>query len=275
MADITPPERRAGRMGVMGAAFSAGFTTGPAIGGLLAQPSRGALGFQLPLLVAAAFAFASAAAVIFFVRESRPGRPEGRIPRARLSEALGHPVISRVMAISTIVVVGFAGIESTYGLWTEHRFGWGPRQIGLAFMVIGLLGAFCQGVLSGRLARRYGEARTLTAGLVFMGLGLVTQWLSPAWTVAMLGFALVCLGQSICFPNTTALISRSAPPHRQGEMLGLNMSGMALSRIGGPVLAGWLFSAVAPGAPFAFAALAILPGLWFAGQVRRRVLDVA
>jgi MFS family permease len=273
MADITPPEKRAGRMGIMGAAFSAGFTTGPAIGGLLAQPSRGPLGFQLPLFVAAGFAIASAIAVIVFVREHRPERvPMRPLKRvAPLSEAFAHPVIGRVILISAIVVIGFAGIEATYGLWTEARFGWGPRQIGLAFMVIGLLGAFCQGWLSGRLVRRYGEARTLTGGLVFMGLGLVTQWLSPVWLVAMAGFALVCVGQSICFPNTTALISRSAPPDRQGEMLGLNMSGMALSRIGGPVLAGQLFSLVSPGAPFAWAALLTLPGLWLAGEVRKRV----
>ena len=64
LADITPPEKRAGRMGIMAAAFSAGFSTGPAIGGFLAQPSRGALGFQLPLLVAAGFALASALAVV-------------------------------------------------------------------------------------------------------------------------------------------------------------------------------------------------------------------
>ena len=273
MADITPPEKRAGRMGIMGAAFSAGFTTGPAIGGLLAQPSRGALGFQLPLLVAAGFALASAVAVIVFVREHRP---EARLHRplrrlTGLKDAFAHAVIGRIMLISAIVVVGFAGIESTYGLWTEARFGWGPRQIGLAFMVIGLLGAFCQGWLSGRLVRRWGEPSTLTGGLVFMGLGLATQGLSPNWQVAVLGFALVCIGQSICFPNTTALISRAAPPERQGEMLGLNMSGMALSRIGGPVLAGWTFSAVAPGAPFAFAALMILPALWLAGEVRKRV----
>ena len=278
MADITPPDKRAGRMGIMGAAFSAGFTTGPAIGGLLAQPSRGALGFQLPLLVAAGFALASALAVVVFVRESRPD-PSTRAPqrprREGLKEALAHPVISRILAISFIVVVGFAGIEATYGLWTQARFGWGPRQIGLAFMVIGLLGAVCQGWLSGRLVRRYGEPRTLTGGLVFMGIGLVVQWLSPAWPVAVLGFALVCIGQSICFPNLTALISRAAPPDRQGEMLGLNMSGMALARIGGPVLAGQLFSLVAPGAPFAMAALLILPGLWFAGQVRRRVHPLA
>ena len=51
MADITPPEKRAARACTSRAAFSPGFTTGPAIGGLLAQPSRGA-GFQLPPLVA-------------------------------------------------------------------------------------------------------------------------------------------------------------------------------------------------------------------------------
>lgn len=278
MADITPPDKRAGRMGIMGAAFSAGFTTGPAIGGLLAQPSRGALGFQLPLLVAAGFAIASALAVVVFVRESRPEPSAHRMPqRSRiegLKEAWAHDVISRILAISFIVVVGFAGIEATYGLWTQARFGWGPRQIGLAFMGIGLLGAFCQGYLSGRLVRRYGEPRTLTGGLVLMGFGLVTQWLSPVWPVAMAGFALVCIGQSICFPNLTALISQAAPPDRQGEMLGLNMSGMALARIGGPVLAGELFT-LAIGAPFAVAALLILPGLYFAAQVRRRVHNIA
>ena len=277
LADITPPERRAGRMGVLGAAFSAGFTTGPAIGGLLAQPSRGALGFQLPLLVAAGFALASALAVVLFVRESRPpnAQPMKQVHAAGLREGFGHPIISRVVIISFIVVVGFAGIEATYGLWTEKRFGWGPRQIGLAFMVIGLLGAVCQGWLCGRLARQYGEARTLAYGLGFMGLGLCTQGLSPNWPVAMLGFALVCIGQSICFPNVSALISRAAPPDRQGEMLGLNMSGMALARIGGPVLAGQLFSLVAAGAPFAFSALMILPALWFAGQVVGRMPRLA
>ena len=187
-------------------------------------------------------AFASALAVVAFVRESRPDPASLKPQRPRiegLKEASAHPVIGRILAISLIVVVGFAGIEATYGLWTQVRFGWGPKQIGLAFMGIGLLGAFCQGYLSGRLVRRFGEPRTLTGGLVFMGLGLITQGLSPIWPVAIVGFALVCIGQSICFPNLTALISRAAPPDRQGEMLGLNMSGMALARIGGPVFAGF------------------------------------
>ncbi|HEX7947111.1 MAG TPA: MFS transporter [Phenylobacterium sp.] len=277
LADITPPEKRAGRMGIMGAAFSAGFTTGPAIGGYLAQPSRGALGFQLPLLAAAAFAGLSVLAVIFLVRETRaPAEPSAirQVRSARLTEGFGHPVISRVVMISFIVVIGFAGIEATYGLWTEKRFGWGPRQIATAFALIGILGAVCQGWLCGRLARRYGEAPTLTAGLVLMLIGISTQGLSPTWPVAIVGFAFVCVGQSLCFPNVSALISRSSPPDRQGEMLGLNMSGMALARIGGPMLAGWLF-VIATGAPFALSALLILPALWFAFSVIGKVPRLA
>jgi len=273
LADITPPEKRAGRMGIMSAAFSAGFSTGPAIGGLLAQPSRGALGFQLPLLVAAGFALASALAVILFVREHRAAavaNPAKRVKSARVREGFAHPIISRVVMISFIVVIGFAGIEATYGLWTEARFGWGPRQIGLAFMLVGVAGAFFQGVVNGRLARRFGEGRVLAAGLVFMGIGIATQGLAPTWPLAILGFLFVCFGQSICFPNVSALISRAAPPDRQGEMLSLNTRGMALARIVGPVMAGQAFSMIQPGAPFAISALLILPALWFAWEVVRR-----
>ena len=37
IADITPPESRSKRMGLIGAAFGIGFVLGPAIGGLLSQ----------------------------------------------------------------------------------------------------------------------------------------------------------------------------------------------------------------------------------------------
>ena len=247
--------------------------TGPAIGGLLvaaAGPGR-ARHTTTPLFVAAGFGLASALAVFLFVRETSPMTDAGSrgTPTARLQEALVHPVISRVLVIAFVVVSGFAGIEATYGLWTQTRFGWGPHQIGFAFMYVGALGAFCQGYLSGRLARRYGGPAVLCGALVCMFVGMLTQWAAPVWPVAMLGFGVVCLGQSLCVPNLTALISQATPPERQGEMLGLNMSSNALARIGGPIYAGQLFSLVSPGAPFLLTAALIVPALWFATQLRR------
>jgi MFS transporter, DHA1 family, tetracycline resistance protein len=277
LADITRPEDRAAKMGLMGSAFSLGFMIGPAIGGLLAHPELGTLGFQIPLFAAAGFGLASALAVAVFVRESRPEPKTGpRTPQIQvLREALAHPIIARVMIISFITVAGFAGIEATYGLWTEDRFGWGPRQIGFAFMAIGVLGAYCQAVLTGRLVRRHGEARVLTAGLIAMWFGMGFQFLSPTWHVAMVGFAFVCFGQSICFPCLTALISQETPPDRQGETLGLNMSNMALARIGGPIYAGQLFSLVNPGAAFVVTAILIMPATALALQIMRRTLRPA
>ncbi|MDP3855477.1 MFS transporter [Phenylobacterium sp.] len=273
MADITPPDQRAGRMGVMGSAFSLGFMTGPALGGLLAQPELGPIGFHIPLFAAAGFGLASALGVFLFVKETRPptgeSRPHGRPPALR--EAFAHPIISRVMIISFVIVSGFAGIEATYGLWTEARFGWGPREIGLAFMVIGVIGAFAQGMGAAILVRRFGEARVLIAGLSLMFIGMFVQFASFAWPMAVLGLAIVGFGQSICFPNLVGLISISTPPDRQGEMLGLNMSNNALARIGGPIYAGQLFSMVSPGAPFALGCILILPALVLAFQVLKRV----
>ena len=181
-----------------------------------------------------------------------------------------NPVIVRVMIVSLIVVSGFAGIEATYGLWTQARFGWGPPQIGLCFMLTGGCGAILQGLATGRLVRRFGAITVLTAGVAFIGLGMSTQGFSPAWPVAVGGLFLVTLGQSLTFPNISALISQSAPPVRQGEMLGLNMASNALARVIGPV-AGTALFVVSHAAPFVAGALLTLPALALVRAVARRM----
>ena len=204
LADVTPAEKRPGRMGILGAAFSMGFVTGPGIGGLLARPQDGAEGFRLPLLAAAALAGAAALGVLVFVRETRAAHHAVTPPTPRLAslaEAFGHPIIGRVLVMSFIVVSGFAGIEATYGLWTQARFGWGPRQIGFAFMATGVTGAVFQGLITGALARRFGGARVLVVGLALVGCGMVVQLVSPAWPVAMAGSSPCPLASPSPFPT--------------------------------------------------------------------------
>jgi MFS family permease len=274
VADVTPAEHRPSRMGHLGAAFSMGFVTGPALGGLLAKPSAGTAGFELPLLVAGALAAFAALGVFLFVRETRDPAHAARPQRPRretLAEAMSHPVIARVLIAAFIVVSGFAGIEATYGLWTQARFGWGPRQIGFAFMAIGVTGAVAQGLVTGVLARRFGAAKVLIWGLALVGTGMLVQMISPNWPTAMAGLFTVAFGQSLTFPNISALISQSAPPERQGEVLGLNMAGNCLARIGGPIWATAAFAHISIGAPFATGAALIVPGLIMARQVSARV----
>ena len=63
VADVTPPEQRAGRMGLIGAAFGLGFIVGPGLGGLLTREDMGSFGYQLPIFTAAGLCVLAAVAI--------------------------------------------------------------------------------------------------------------------------------------------------------------------------------------------------------------------
>src|SRR6185369_8251368 len=73
IADVTPPEKRAGAFGMVGAAFGLGFVIGPALGGVLGNVDP-----RLPFWVAGGMALLNAAYGLFVLPESLP--PEKRAP---------------------------------------------------------------------------------------------------------------------------------------------------------------------------------------------------
>ena len=273
IADVTPPDRRSGRMALLGAAFNVGFIVGPALGGLLAHPSAGHIGFRIPLMVCSALSATCVVGIVLFVRESRVRThtfTEQASRWAVLGNAFATPAIVRPMLVTLLAGSAFTGIESIFGLWTEARFGWGPRQVGSAFAIVGIVAAFCQIVLVGRLSRRFGEARVLAAGTAMTAIFLSLQpWSSGAMTVVPL-LALTAFGQSIAWPNVAALISRNVDWRHQGQYLGLNNAMGALARVVGPFCAGLAFSIAGVNAPFYLAALIVLPAVALAWQSRLR-----
>lgn len=281
VADVTPPEQRAGRMGLIGAAFGLGFIVGPGLGGLLTQPQLGRLGYQLPIFLAAALAAVAAVGVVVFLRESR-AKADPAAPRpaflAGLKDARDNAVVSRVLVVTLIYMAGFSAMESVFGLWSESRYQWGAREVGLSFMIVGIVSTLNQGFFAGRLARRFGESRVLATGMLLFGTSLVLQVLAPvAWFPATrleLGaltipvvqgwiipivMAIGACGMSLAMPNISAMISRASPPDRQGAMLGLNMASSSVARIFGPMIAGALFSGLGHDWPFVIGALLTLP----------------
>lgn len=281
VADVTPPEKRAARMGLIGAAFGLGFIVGPGLGGLLTQPQLGRLGYQLPIFTAAALAALAAVGVIVFLRESR-AKADPAAPRTRflagLHEARLNPVVSRVLLVTLVYMAGFSAMESVFGLWSEARYAWDAREVGLSFMIVGIVSTLNQGFLAGRLASRFGEAPVLAFGMLLFGGSLVAQVLAPtawfpavsldlgAWTLPVVQgwiipviMAVGACGMSLAMPNISALISRSTPPDRQGAMLGLNMASGSIARIFGPMAAGALYSALGHDWPFLVGAALTVP----------------
>jgi MFS family permease len=263
VADVTPPEKRAGRMGLIGAAFGAGFIAGPGLSGILVQEDMGRLGYQLPIFAACGLATLAALGALFVLKESlvrRDGPAPAREPfLSGVSHAAANPVISRVVVVTLIYMAGFSGMESTFGLWTGARFDWGAREVAFAFMTVGLVSMLCQVLLVGRLSRRFGESRVLASGCLMFGIGLMGQLLSPAPWVVVAAMAFGAVGMAMTMPNISAMISRASPPDRQGAMLGLNMAASSSGRILGPIAAGAMFSGLGHDWPLAVGAALMIP----------------
>jgi MFS family permease len=273
IADVTPPDERAHKMSLLGAAFNIGFIVGPALGGLLAHPSAGHAGFRIPLFICSSLSAICVLGLALFVKESRTRHDRFLHQPSRwavLGHAFTHPAIARLMLVTFLAGCAFTGIESIFGLWTQARFAWGPREVGSAFAVVGVVAAICQLTLTGRLSKRFGEARMLAAGMAVTALFTALQPFSLGALTIVPYLALTAFGQSVAWPNVSALISRNVEWQHQGQYLGLNNAMGALARVVGPFCAGLLFADAGVNAPFYFAGSLAVPAILFALAARRR-----
>jgi MFS family permease len=273
IADVTPPERRARMMSRQGAAWNVGMIVGPAVGGAFAHTDMGPIGFRIPLFIASGLSALAVIAIILFIRESRVREQTISQRPSRWSaigEALRHPVIGRLMLLTFLVGFAFTGIESTFGLWGQAKFGWGPREISVCFAAVGVVAAITQFFITGPLSERYGEGRMLAIGMGLTVIGCAAQPLSTGLVSTTALMCLTAVGQSVAWPNVGALISRTADPHRQGQILGLNNAAGAFARFVGPFCAGLTFAGISINAPFWQGALITLPAIALALSAARR-----
>lgn len=257
IADVTPPEQRSARFGLVGAAFGAGFVFGPALGGAL-----GAIDLRLPFAVAAALALANAAYGALVLPESLPVERRRRFSWKRANPAGSLHTLAADRPVARIAVAwccawfGLGALQSCFVLSMGMRFGWGPQQNGWALATVGICQALTQALLVRPVIRRIGERRAAFAGFALSGaafamLGLATQ----GWQIYA-ALAVEALG-AVATPAMRALLSARAGPTRQGEMQGGLSSVEGLTAIVAPLLSAGLFEwatqaggAAWAGAPF-------------------------
>ena len=267
IADVTPPDKRARGMGMIGAAFGLGFIIGPALGGIVAGNDLATADLETPGIIAAVLSLVAFLGVVFLLKESLPAGRRGAAARGRVAavmEALGRPVLSRLLAIFFLVILAFAGMEATFALWAMRQFSWGPAQVGYVFTFVGVLSAVMQGGAIGPLTRRFGEERLMLGGLVLIAAGLAILPFAAALVPLLVAVSGLALGMGAMQPSLNSLISRRAGEAEQGEVMGVAQSVGSLSRVLGPVIAGALFAGFGRHSPFLWGvglvALAVLVG---------------
>ncbi len=258
VGDLAPPAQRSRLLGLLGAAFGAGFVLGPVIGGLAALGDR-----RLPFFIAAALAAINAVAALIRVPETRGGDevadPNDRVAAATRSR-LSHDV-RRLVSLAFVAMFAFAGFEATFSLLMDRRFDASTSTIYVALAAIGLALVFVQVRVVGGVTGRFGERVALRLALAVVAAGLLVLAVDGGWAVLVVALVLLVVGQGVVGPSLTSATIASATPSRRGEVLGYQASASALGRIGGPLVAGAVFDAAGSGWPYVVAAVVAAVGV--------------
>jgi len=262
VADITPPEERARRFGMLGAMFGIGFILGPVMGGLL-----GAIDLRLPFFAAGSLALLNLLYGWFVLPESLPadGRRAFSLKSANPASAL-RGLAQLKGAGPLVAVIACSGLAqfvlyTTWVLFTTFKFGWGPTENGWSLAAVGVVSVIVQGLLLGRLLKRFGARRLAVLGLLSSTLAYL---LWGAATEGWMLFAIIfvnLLGSAVA-ASIQSIISSAADARSQGQALGAVGGLNSLVAVIAPLLGAPLLVTVSHlpkgdwriGAPFYFCA---------------------
>jgi MFS transporter, DHA1 family, tetracycline resistance protein len=277
VADVTPPERRAGRFGLIGAAFGVGFVLGPALGGV-----TGSVDPRLPFWIAAGLSLVNWLYGVFVLPESLP--PERRVP---FSWRRANPAGALMLLRSQTGLLGLAGVNflsnlahaalpSIGVLYMMYRYGWNEQTVGLTMAGVGVAAVVVQGTITGRAVKRFGERATLLTGLAFGVAGFAIMGVAPTGPLFWLGIPVMAIWGMVN-PSSQGLMSRRIDAQHQGQLQGANSSLMSVANLIGPGLFTLTFAFAigaakdwgVPGAPYLLAAALLALGIVVALRATR------
>lgn len=265
ITDVTPPERRAKALGMIGAAFGLGFIFGPPVGGFIKeQYGMDAVGYT-----AMSLSLINLMLILILLPESLKEKdPNNKLelkPVTSAIKALRNERFRDLFITTFIYIMAFSMMQITVALLWEQHYGLNEAHIGYMFAFIGLSSAIVQGGLVGWLSRTFGEPKLMVIGSVLCGTGLLlTPFVPYAYFVplAFIPMLLLAFANGCMMPSISSLLSRNATNKEQGQVLGMNQSFGSLARIAGPTAGGFLYGLHFTG-PYIAGALLMVGALLF------------
>jgi multidrug resistance protein len=247
IADITPPEKRSAKMGLIGMAFGLGFIFGPVLGGF----SSKYIGPTAPGWVAASLCALNFIWAFLWLGESWKPSEHTVIQRPHIEQwlhTLRTPRLNLLIGIFFLATFCFTCFEVTIGLLIIKNFKIDTTKslttVSWLIAYCGVVGASVQSPgMIGRLVKKIGEPRMVAASLFVAAVGIGLLPFSKTWPTLLAGLGIFAIGSSLTRPPVFGMISMLTLATEQGATMGVTQGVGSLARIAGPVFAATLFVA--------------------------------
>jgi len=245
IADSSLPEAYGRAFGFHRAADTAGAVLGPLIGLAILQ----IVGEQhlRPILLIAVIPGVASLALIPLVRERRREPRAAGAPGVKIDLSGAGVVFWKYLSISLLFALGNS--SDTFLILRANDLGLGLTIVILMYVVYNASYSLLS-LPAGIVADKLGKRLLVTGGffvygLVYMGFALTGEG-THLWPL----FAIYGIYMALTDGMARAMVAELAPSERRGTFLGLYHTGIGLMAVAASVLAGVLWSAVGPPAPF-------------------------
>jgi DHA1 family multidrug resistance protein-like MFS transporter len=238
ISDSTPEDERGRGMGILGAAVGLGTILGPGLGGLLGGES-----LSLPFFIAGGMSFLALVLVALLLPESLPHEARRTPQRDGFSLNLrrwlemARGPLGMLFFMGFLVSYAMTTFYGIFGLYALQKYGYGTDDVGVIFMLVGLVSAVAQGLLTGPLTKRWGEKLIIQIAILASGVGFLLMSLARSYPAVLLSIAFFTMSTALLSPAVTALTSKQVQ-RDQGAVMGVSNAVMSLGRSAGPLWAG-------------------------------------
>lgn len=243
ISDFTDKKSRAKSLGLIGAAFGLGFILGPAIGGFLSR-----WGFHVPAFFAAGLSFVNLLNIIFLLPDSKPVEDAKRVPFTfeEMKKTISRPVVFYFLLTKFFYSFGFTTFESTFALFALRKLNLPLSQTSFVLAYVGILIAFTQGFLVGKITKKYREDDIIKS-LIFVVIPfLILYSFSQNLITLILLLTPLSIISGLIGVSINSIATKTVEKDRLGGTLGLFNSVDSLTRIISPLFGSLIIQYIGP-----------------------------
>jgi DHA1 family tetracycline resistance protein-like MFS transporter len=229
IADISTQKEKAKHYGLLNMSFGAGFTLGPFLSGMLADS------FGLMALFAVAFGLVALNIFVVWWKldETRPVSQQGKVKVFtsfyQVKQAAQMPELRFIFLSLLIFSFGWSFFTEFVPLYLINRYDFNPSQIGLFYGYTGAFYSISAGLIIYPIIRRFLIQRSLFFSMLLSGGYLLVFLCIESSYLLWLYLPLSQFFFAFAYPAIAALISNRVCTERQGEVMGIYQTLIALA----------------------------------------------
>lgn len=243
VADLLPPEERAGAYALLRMGNNVGIAIGPAVGGFLAATSYGWT-FAAATVSSLAFALIT----LFLVAETLPktgGQRAELSPLATYNTLLHDKPFLIYCLVFSLAVIPASLLMVLLPVYGKEQYGVVESQYGFIMATNAAMVVLFQYPITSA-TRHYPSLPVLATGAFFYALGVGSVALGNGFWAFWLSMVILTLGEMILVPTGTTLTANLAPADQRGRYMGVYSLTWSLGIGIGPAIGGFLSDQLAP-----------------------------